>query len=534
MADDEIIWKATQYVAEEMGVALRRSAISPNIRERMDHSCAVLDRDGRIVAQAEHIPVHLGSFKVGAKNIMSWLQDHDMALNDGDMLITNDPYISGTHMNDVALIAPVYFNGNVWAYVINKAHNVDVGGPVFGSLNPEAKNLFQEGLIIPPVRLLKNGTLDSDVFSFISNNFKDPDTASGDINAQIAANRTGISRVREIFEKFGLEEVMASWDQLIEGSRNIALSAISKWKKGKFFSEDYLETDNGTALIKVALEVKSNGVMVDFSGTSSQIEYPINAVPGVTFSATAFSVRSALNIDVPTNEGFYSIIDIRADPGSLVNPDRPHPVSGGNVETTQRIADTVLHALSDCIPGDIPSASSGTMFNIMLGGDRGNGKYWSYYETIGGGNGASRIRPGVSGVHSNMTNTLNTPIEVAEREYPMFFTSYTLRRGSGGKGLMKGGDGVIRSFKLLRPSTLSVIADRFKIPPYALMGGETGKTGSLFVVQSEGRKIRCPGKCIVDLKAGDEVIVMTPGGSGYGVPGELNHAREKRGHTSVQ
>ena len=528
MAEIEIISKATQYVAEEMGVALRRSAISPNIRERMDHSCAVLDSDGRIVAQAEHIPVHLGSFRIGAKNIMSWLQAHDLILEDGDMLITNDPYISGTHMNDVALIAPVYFKEKLLAYVINKAHNVDVGGPVFGSLNPDAKNLFQEGLIIPPVRLMKNRTLDTDVFSFIVNNFKDPDTANGDINAQIAANKTGISRVMEIFERFGLEDTISSWNRLITGSRDIAISAISGWKKGKFYSEDYLETDYGTAVIKAAVEVKNDGILVDFSGTSPQIEYPINAVPGVTFSATAFAIRSALNIDVPTNEGFYSIIEIRADQGSLLNPDRPHPVSGGNVETTQRIADIVLHALSSCIPGDIPSASSGTMFNIMLGGDRGNGKYWSYYETIGGGNGASRIRSGVSGVHSNMTNTLNTPIEVAEREYPMFFTSYTLRRGSGGKGLMKGGDGVIRSFRLLKPSTLSVIADRFKIPPYALMGGGTGKTGALFIVHSDGKRVRYPSKCIVKLKRDDEVIVMTPGGSGYGAPSKENQRRSRR------
>ncbi len=522
MVESEIISKATQYVAEEMGVALRRSAISPNIRERMDHSCAVLDRDGRIVAQAEHIPVHLGSFRVGARNIMSWLQVNHQTLRDGDMLITNDPYISGTHMNDVALIAPVYFKGEIWAYVINKAHNVDVGGPVFGSLNPDAKNLFQEGLIIPPVRILKNGTLDPDVFSFIVNNFKDPDTANGDINAQIAANRTGISRVREIFERFGLEDVTSSWDHLIKGSRDIALSAISGWKQGKFSSEDYLETNYGNVVIKATVEVRNDGILVDFSGTSPQIEYPINAVPGVTFSATAFAIRSALNVDVPTNEGFYSIIDVEAAQGSLLNPDRPHPVSGGNVETTQRIADVILHALSGCVPGDIPSASSGTMFNIMLGGDRGNGKYWSYYETIGGGNGASRIRPGVSGVHSNMTNTLNTPIEVAEREYPMFFTSYTLRRGSGGKGLMKGGDGVIRSFRVLKPSTLSVIADRFKIPPYALMGGRTGKTGALLIVHSDGKRVKCPSKCIADLNKNDEVIVMTPGGSGYGVAGKRN------------
>ena len=514
MAEWEFIGKATQFVAEEMGIALKKSAISPNIRERMDHSCAITDSTGMIVAQAEHIPVHLGSFRTGIKNIMGWMENHNIFLKVGDMLITNDPYISGTHMNDVAIMAPVYFNGEVVAYVANKAHNVDVGGPIFGSLNPNAKNLYQEGLVIPPVRIVKNNEIDQEIFSFILDNFKDPETATGDINAQIAANRRGIKRISELFSRFGKIQVIEGWKDLIEHSRKLSLQSISNWKMGKFSSVDYMEWGRETIKLQICLNVSEDGIRADFSGTSSEIEYPLNAVLGVTFSATAFAIRSAMKSEVPTNEGFYSIIDVVANPGSLVNPEKPFPVSGGNVETTQRIADLTLHALSQCVDG-IPSASSGTMFNVMMGGRRSNGKYWSYYETIGGGNGAGPHRNGVSGVHSNMTNTLNTPVEVAEREYPIFFTSYTLRRNSGGKGKYHGGDGVIRSFMVTRQSHLSIIADRFNIRPYALSGGSEGKPGSVYIKHGR-KKMKMQSKFTQDLYEGDEVVLKTPGGSGYG------------------
>ena len=514
MTDWEFIGKATQFIAEEMGVALKKSAISPNIRERMDHSCAITDSHGIIVAQAEHIPVHLGSFRMGVRNIMVWLENKGEVLNEGDMIITNDPYISGTHMNDVAIMAPVYINGENAAYVVNKAHNVDVGGPVFGSLNPEAKNLFQEGFVIPPVKIVKNYAIDQEIFSFILNNFKDPETALGDINAQIAANRTGIRRIQDLFSRFGKDHVTEGWKDLIDHSRILSQQAISKWKKGKFRAVDYLEWGKDKVRLEISIEVSDEGIMADFSGTSHEIEYPLNAVMGVTFSATAFAVRSAMKAEVPTNEGFYSIISVNAEAGSLVNPEKPFPVSGGNVETTQRIADLTLHALSQCVDG-IPSASSGTMFNVMMGGRKNNGGYWSYYETIGGGNGAGPHRAGVSGVHSNMTNTLNTPVEVAEREYPLFFTSYTLRRNSGGGGKHSGGDGVIRSFRVTRPSSLSVIADRFNTRPYALSGGSQGKPGSVYIRHGKN-KVKMPSKFSRELDKDDEVILMTPGGAGYG------------------
>jgi N-methylhydantoinase B len=513
--DWELIGKTSQFIAEEMGISLKRSAISPNIKERMDHSCAILDRSGRIAAQAEHIPVHLGSFKIGSMNLLQWIRSNRIELGEGDMILTNDPYITGTHLNDVMLMAPVYYEDVISAYVVNKAHIVDVGGPVFGSLNPNAKNLFQEGMIIPPVKLVKRGRIDPEILSIILFNFKEPSTASGDINAQVAANIAGIARIRGMLEEYGAKAVSNGWKETIKHSRKLALSAISGWKKGSFYATDTLEATNSSILLKLRLDISNEGITADFSGSSDELQLPLNAVKGVTFSAVAYAVRSAMNNEIPTNDGLYSILKVYAPEGSLLNPERPYPVSGGNVETTQRIADVVHHALSESAGTEIPSASSGTMFNVMLGGPRGNGESWSYYETIGGGNGAGKGRSGESGVHSNMTNTMNTPIEIAEREYPIFFTSYKIRKHSGGAGRWKGGDGIIRSFRVREACTISILADRFVNPPYALAGGKSGKTGMIYIIH-QGKRKRYPSKFTADLAPGDEVIIFTPGGSGYG------------------
>ncbi|MEM0140009.1 MAG: hydantoinase B/oxoprolinase family protein [Ferroplasma sp.] len=507
MTDWEIIGKATEFIAEEMGVALKRSAISPNIRERMDHSCAVIDRNGRIIAQAEHIPVHLGSFKIGSMNIINYMKENKISLKEGEMLITNDPYISGTHLNDVTIIAPVYDNAELFCYVINKAHNVDVGGPVFGSLNPDARNLYQEGLIIPPV------IITDDIIKIILSNFKDPETARGDLNAQMAANKMGISRIKELNSKYGASSILSAWDSLIEHSRELSLFALKSWAPGKYSAEDYLERGIEKINIDITLDISSSGVIADFSGTHDEIEYPLNAVEGVTFSAVAFAIRSAMQYQIPTNDGFYSVLTIKAPKNSLVNPERNYPVSGGNVETTQRIADVTLRALSNFLDY-IPAASSGTMMNLMLGGKYGN-RYWSYYETIGGGNGARFDSNGESGVHSNMTNTLNTPVEIAEKEYPFFFTKNNLRKNSFGRGKFHGGEGIIRSFRVLNRTYISVIADRFIIPPWGLHGGFPGKTGKIYII-SNGRKKSMPSKFTSVLEENDEVIVETPGGAAYG------------------
>uniref|UniRef100_A0A2U9IPD9 5-oxoprolinase n=1 Tax=Acidianus sulfidivorans JP7 TaxID=619593 RepID=A0A2U9IPD9_9CREN len=502
----EIIHKATIYIAEEMGVYLKKSALSPNIRERMDHSCAIVSSDGKIVAQAEHIPVHLGSFKIGVDNVLKYLYDEDIELDNGDVIIFNDPYISGTHLNDVGILSPIFYNSKLVGYAINKAHHVDVGGPLPASLNPKAKTLYEEGLVIPPTKIVKKGEINKEIINLIKNNFKVPDISLGDLNAQISANLLGIKRVIQLMEN--RNNVIEAWNESISYSKELTLSKIKDWKKGVYEAEDYLEWKDSLLRLKLKLEVRENEIYADFSGTDKQIEGPLNAVLGVTYSAVSFAIRSMIS-EIPTNDGFYQVIKVKAPEGSLLNPLKPAAVGGGNVETSQRIADVVFLALSKFL--DVPAASSGTMMNVMIGGIY-KGKYWSYYETIGGGSGARPFEDGVSAVQNNMTNTLNTPIEIAEKQYPLFFTRYQIRENSGGNGKYKGGDGIIRGFKLLSDATLSILADRFRVGPWGLKGGENGKPGRVII---NGKEIN-DSKFSIELMENDEVIIETPGGGGYG------------------
>ena len=493
----EVIEKATTFITEEMGVLLKRAALSPNIRERMDHSCAIVDKEGRIVAQAEHIPVHLGSFKVAVKNVLPYVNS--------ETVIFNDPYISGTHLNDVGIITPVFYRGDLVAYVVNKAHHVDVGGPSPGSINPNASTLYEEGVVIPPL------PLNDEVLKIIKENFKTPEISLGDIKAQVSANNMGVKRLKELFDKYGLENVLNAWDKSIEHTKSL----LPRWREEIYEAEDYIEWKDSLLKIKLSLIVKEDKVIADFSGTHPQISGPLNAVIGVTYSSVSFAIRSAINKEIPTNEGFYSFIEVKAEEGSLVNPRKPAAVGGGNVETAQRIADVTFLALSKFLP--IPAAGSGTMMNVMMGGIH-DSKYWAYYETIGGGSGARPNSDGVSAVHVNMTNTMNTPIEVAESSYPILFTSYKIREGSGGKGKYKGGDGIMRSFIALDRIKLSILADRFKIGPWGLYGGENGKPGAVIIRRKNGKVEVMPSKFYTELEAGDEVIIETPGGGGYGKP----------------
>jgi N-methylhydantoinase B len=511
----EIIYKATVFIAEEMGVALKKSAFSPNIRERMDHSCAVLNERGEIIAQAEHIPAHLGSLKVGVSNAMNYIKENKVELKEGDMLLFNDPYISGTHINDVTVLAPVYYKGEIVGYVINKAHQVDVGGPSPGSINPYGKTLYEEGLVIPPVKILKENKINKEIIDIIRENFKSPEIGLGDLNAQLAANRMGIRRINQLIEKYGFKEVEKGWKRAIEYGRELTLREIREWRRGEYEAEDYLEWKEELINIRIKLKITDEKVIADFTGTHEQIEGPLNSVLGVTFSAVSYPIRCAIGKEIPTNDGFYSSIELIAPEGILVNPRKPAAVGGGNVETTQRISDVTFLALSKALPEKIPAAGSGTMMNVMMGGSY-KGKYWTYYETIGGGTGARPNKDGVSGVHVNMTNTLNTPIEIAERQYPLIFTRYTIREGSGGEGKYRGGDGIIRAFKVTHLTSISVLGERFKIPPWGLSGGRPGKTAKVTIIRNDGRIEEMPGKFSTILYPGDEIIIETPGGGGFG------------------
>ncbi|MEM1616615.1 MAG: hydantoinase B/oxoprolinase family protein, partial [Pyrobaculum sp.] len=461
---------------------------------------------------AEHIPVHLGSFHVGVRNLLEYLAKEGVELEEGDAVLTNDPYISGTHLNDVLVLYPVYWRGRLVAYIASKAHYVDVGGPLPASLNPRAKTIYEEGVVVPPVKILKRGRLDRELLGVILENFKTPHYARGDLEAQLAASRVGAARVRELFEKFG--DVQRLWQEAVEYGRRLALTEIEKWPAGRYEAVDYLDWGDAMLPIRVALEVAHSGVVADFEGTARQVEAPINAVLGVTFAAVSFAVRSAIGVDLPTNHGFYSVVEVKAPAGSLVNPVKPAAVGAGNLETSQRVADVVFLALSKALPGRIPAAGSGTMMNVMMGGVW-RGRYWSYYETIGGGTGGRPDGPGVSGVHVNMTNTLNTPIEIAEKEFPLKFTAYRIREGSGGAGRHPGGDGIVRAFKVRAPTTLSIIASRFRAGPWGLEGGSPGKPAKVTIYR-KGGEVELVENATVALEEGDEVVVETPGGGGYG------------------
>lgn len=520
-----LVAKATEYVADEMGVALRRSALSPNIRERMDHSCAVLDLDGRIVAQAEHIPVHLGSFRIGARNALAWLHATSRDLRAHEMLVFNDPYLSGTHLNDVTVLAPIRRSGRGLGWVITKAHHVDVGGPVPGSLNPDARTLDEEGLVISPTVVDTSSDWRSTALArAIETNFRDPETGRGDLAAQFAANRRGIAGVSALVERFGTRGVADGWREAIDHGRALARDGLARFPRRTAYAEDELEGPTSRWPIRVKIAVTDRGVRADFAGSHPEVPAPFNAVFGVTYSAVAFAVRCLLPDNVPTNEGFYGCLDVRAPLGSIVNPHSPAAVGGGNVETSQRVADVTLRALSRLLPARVPAASAGTMMNLMMGGVRRDGRRWAYYETIGGGSGGRPRSDGVSGVHTNMTNTLNTPIEVAEHEYPLEFVEYHLRPGSGGPGRYRGGDGIVRAFRVTEPTVVSILADRFELPPWGLRGGGPGRTARISVTRGRRPEV-WPSKARGELEAGDELRIETPGGGGYGLAASLPHHR---------
>lgn len=501
----EVVLGGMRWVAEEMGLVMRNTSFSPNIRDRMDMSAAITDSEGRIVAQAEHIPVHLGSMSVGAKNLI----DAVGVLDEGEVAVTNDPYISGTHLNDVMMISPIVFRGKTAGFTAVKAHYVDIGGGTPGSLSATATDLYQEGLIIPPVTVCRAWEVDTTLLSIFSANSRTPISIKGDMLAQIAALRIGVLRMAEMFEKYG-SSVTDAWTKSIAYVERYTRSAVSAIPAGEWQAEDYVELEDRDVVIHVSIRSGKDVLVVDYSGSSPQLEVPVNAVYGVTVSSTAFALKAALDPDLPFNYGFFGAVVITAPPGSVVNPVKPAPVSAGNVETSQRIVDVVFRALAE--PLDLPAASQGTMNNILFGG-----KNWAFYETIGGGAGANRNADGVSAVQVNMTNTLNTPAEVIEAQYPLRVTAYRIREASGGSGLFRGGDGIEREFQVLEPCTLTVVGDRSRHPPWGVKGGGNGACSEYWLMKGD-RAFRLLSKQSIKLEKGSKVKILTPGGGGYGRP----------------
>lgn len=516
----EVIRGALTYASEEMGIALRNSAYSPNIKERMDHSCAVFDQKKRLVAQAEHIPVHLGSMAWG---VQEGLRRFAQELEEDDMILLNDPYVSGTHLPDLTLIGPIFYKNEIIAYATNKAHHSDIGGKAPGSMAGDSTELYQEGLIIPPVKFVRKGKINDEIASMIMANVRTPETRLGDLRAQIAANTLGKRRVLELANRYGVETLQESMEQIMNYSERMTRAAIRRMPKGRYEAEDYLD-DTGVSddpvKIRVAVSIDDERMRIDYTGTDRQVEGPLNAVWGVTISGVYYSVKCVTDPAIPTNDGFYRPIEIFAPEGSIVNPTFPAPVAGGNVETTQRNVDVLFKAFSKIVPDKVCAACQGTMNNVSVGGtDPKTGRSWSFYETIAGGFGGRLGFDGIDAVHSNMTNTMNTPIEATEPIFPLRFVTYEMRRDSGGPGKWRGGVGLERSWVLEAPAaTLSILAERNKFSPWGLFGGNLGAKGGYYLVKTNGNKIKLKSKCTIRMNAGDRLVVRTPGGGGYGDP----------------
>ncbi len=524
-----IIASALAYASEEMGIAIRNASYSPNIKERLDHSCALFDRHARLVAQAEHIPVHLGSLPWGLRRSLAWLAEREIALAPGDQWVVNDPYLAGTHLNDVTVIRPIFLGETLVAYAANKAHHADVGGSVPGSMPPDARDLFAEGLIVPPMRLVANDAIVESTLELFRANSRTPKARTGDLRAQLAGNRTGERRVRELIDRYGIADLDAAIERALDASERRMRAALEELPDGDVTVRDVLEDMAGNPSIALAVRMTKTGdrVALDYAGTSAQIDAPLNAVYGVTLSGIYYALRAMTDPTIPMNEGVFRPIAIDVPPRTLLNPDRPAPVSGGNVETSMRNADLVLRALAALAPERAPAQSGGSMNNVMMGGnDRGTP--WSFYETNGCGMGARPTADGIDAIHVHMTNTLNTPIEAIEHDFPLRIVRYELAEGTAGPGRYRGGTGLIRSFQLTRGSAvLSLLAERHVVAPQGTAGGGDGQVGAHTLVRN-GETTALPAKTSIRLEAGDTVTVRSAGGGGHGLDRDRDaEARER-------
>ena len=500
-------------VAEEMGIALRRTAFSPNIKERRDYSCAVFDAKGRVIAQGDHMPVHLGSMPMAVAAALDVIE-----FAPGDVVAVNDPFAGGTHLPDVTLVMPVVVKGTrILFYVANRAHHADIGGATPGSMGL-ATDIYGEGIRIPPIRLVRNGLLDGDTMRLLLANVRGNVERRGDFDAQIGSLKTGATRLLEIVERRGEREATEYAAQLIDYSARLMRHTIASIPDGVYEAEDALDDDGVDArpvTIAVRITIRGERATVDFSGSAAQVVGAINAVEAITVSAVSYVFRCLVGGEVPASAGLMAPIEVIAPPGTIVNANPPASVAGGNVETSQRIVDVLFKALSQALPDRIPAASQGTMNNLTIGGidtRQGQGQEFSYYETVAGGMGARPSLDGMSGVHTHMTNSLNTPAEALEYAYPLRVREYRLRRGSGGEGKQRGGDGVVREIETIVPARMSLLADRRKRGPYGLYGGGEGSRG-LNSINSES----IAAKGSHELKAGDRIRIETPGGGGWGV-----------------
>jgi len=548
----EVFKNLFHSIAEEMGAALRRTAFSPNIKERRDYSCAVFDGSGEVIAMGDHMPVHLGSMPMSVRAAIAQCE-----VGRGDVVMLNDPFCGGTHLPDITLVSPVFVESRGRArpersqrvarthtaerrlrparpdfYVASRAHHADVGGAYPGSMGL-CREIYQEGLRIPPVRIMRAGAMERDVLQLLLNNVRTPEEREGDLGAQIAACHTGAERLREVCARYGLTKAKRAARELLEYSEELMRAFLAQVPPGVYRAEDFLDSDGiSDKPVKIAVTVnvgqkRASGrapsqplVTVDFTGSDPQVEGSVNAVEAITYSACFYVFRCLLAEDVPATAGLMRPIKVIAPEGSVTNARPPAAVAGGNVETSQRIVDVLLRALAPAIPDRIPAAASGTMNNLTIGGvDPHTGKPFAYYETIAGGMGARPTKTGVSGVHTHMTNSLNTPAEALEYAYPLRVRRYSLWPVSGGEGKHRGGDGIVREIEVLADCEVTLLSDRRTRGPWGLSGGEAGSAGKASVIRAGGSVEKIPGKFSTRLRKGERIRIESPGGGGWGSAG---------------
>jgi N-methylhydantoinase B len=528
-------------VAEEMGTALRRTAFSPNIKERRDYSCAVFDSQGRVIAQGDHMPVHLGSMPMAVAAAL-----REVEIGPGDVVAVNDPFAGGTHLPDVTLVMGVFAQKSEVRsqksagrrrrhptpktqhplfYVANRAHHADIGGATPGSMGV-ATDVYGEGVRIPPIRIMRAGEICEDVMKLILTNVRGSDERRADFEAQIGSLKTGEMRLLEIVERRGDREAREYAQHLISYSSRMMRATLAAIPDGTYEAEDALDDDgisDDEIPIRVRITIKGEHVTVDFTGSSPQVAGAVNAVEAITVSAVSYCFRCLIGGDVPASAGLIEPIDVIAPKGTVVNALPPSSVAGGNVETSQRIVDVVFKALSQAVPDRIPAASQGTMNNLTIGGiDPRTGREFSYYETVAGGMGARPTLDGMNATHTHMTNSLNTPAEALEYAYPLRIREYRIRKHSGGKGRHNGGDGAIREIETLAPVRVALLSDRRKLAPYGLECGGDGERGRAFIIRPNGGREELTSKGNWQLEAGDRVRIETPGGGGFGKPDGLD------------
>jgi N-methylhydantoinase B len=531
----EVFRNLYHSIAEEMGAALRRTSFSPNIKERRDYSCAVFDSGGKVIAMGDHMPVHLGSMPMSVEAAMQACK-----LDAGDIVMLNDPFSGGTHLPDITLVMPLYIpaskNATPDFYVASRAHHADVGGTYPGSMGP-CREIYQEGLRIPPIKIFRGGKLVPDVLAILLNNVRTPEEREGDLGAQVAACQTGAQHLREICHRYGIARAKRAASNLLIYSEEMMWAFLRTIPPGRYQAEDFLDNDgveDRPVRIAVTVEVKASPkkkprVTIDFAGSSPQVQGAVNAVEAITYSACFYVLRCLLREDVPTTSGLMRPIRVIAPLGTVVNARPPAAVAGGNVETSQRIVDVLLKALAQAIPDRIPAAASGTMNNLTIGGiDPRSGEPFAYYETIAGGMGARPGKDGVSGVHTHMTNSLNTPAEALEYAYPIRLRQYSLRSKSGGAGFYTGGDGIVRDIEVLTEAQVTLLADRRSRGPYGLGGGADGAPGRTLIVRLDGSEQELSGKTSIRLHSGERIRIESPGGGGWGrmAPAKSSRLRE--------